>query len=203
MPPLRVVLASASPRRRELLTQIGLSTTVHPSGVSELPQPGETARQQARRLATAKGRQVAAALRGDPALVLAADTIVSIDGEALGKPDDEADAEGMLRRLRGASHEVVTGVFLQRTDDGRTLDDLDVTEVRFRSFDEVTLRAYAHCGEPLDKAGAYGIQGRGALLVERIDGSWSNVVGLPIERLPGWMARIGIDLNDLLNWSAP
>jgi len=202
MQPSRFVLASASPRRRTLLAQIGLRVTVEPSAIEELSLAGESAREQAQRLAVAKGRHVVSRLSGEPAVVIAADTIVAVAAESLGKPADADEAARMLRRLRGTTHEVITGVFLQRTDDGRTFESHEVTEVRFRDFDDSTLDAYAHCGEPLDKAGGYAIQERGALLVERIDGSWSNVVGLPVERLPGWLERIGVNLTEALNWRA-
>jgi septum formation protein len=104
----------------------------------------------------------------------------------------------MLRALRGRMHEVMTAVFLARTDDGRETVDLETTRVWFRDYDDRTIDAYVASGEPMDKAGAYGIQGQGATLVARYEGSWSNVVGLPVERLGAWLARIGIDLDRLI-----
>jgi septum formation protein len=200
MGPLRFYLASASPRRLELLREIGVDPRCVPADLDEAVAPGESPRRRVLRLAEAKGRAVAERLRGEPAgLILAADTAVVIDGEDLGKPADAAAAETMLQRLRGRDHDVLTGVFLLRTDDGRHHAGVDATLVRFREYDRRTIRAYVASGEPLDKAGAYGIQGRGAaLLVQRIEGSWSNVVGLPLERLPEWMGKIGLDLLDLL-----
>ncbi len=197
--PTRLLLASASPRRLELLRRLGLSPRTVPSDLHETEHPGEEPRAMVRRLAEAKGRSVAAGLDADaePWIVLAADTEVVVDGESLGKPAHAADAVSMLRRLRGRAHEVMTGVFLLRTDDRRALCEVETTRVRFRDYDEETIHDYVASGEPLGKAGAYAIQGRGAALAEEIDGSWSNVVGLPVERLAGWMARIGIDLDRL------
>ena len=113
----------------------------------------------------------------------------------LGKPRDTAEAALMLAELRGRTHEVLTAVFLARTDDGRATTGVESTRVRFREFEDETIRDYVASGEPLDKAGAYGLQGRGVLLTERIEGSWSNVVGLPLERLPEWLARLDLDFR--------
>jgi septum formation protein len=197
---LQLYLASASPRRRELLQGIGLAPRVMPTDLDERRRPGETARSQVRRLAEAKARHAGGRLRpADPAgIVLAADTVVVLDGECLGKPADPGEARSMLQRLSGRGHEVLTGVFLTRTDDGRSAWGVECTRVYFRPYDDRSVAAYVATGESLDKAGGYGIQGRGSLLCERIEGSWSNVVGLPLERLPGWMESIGIDLWDLL-----
>jgi len=202
---LRLYLASASPRRMELLKLIGLAPRAVPQALDEREQPGESPRDLVVRLSRAKGELAAAALgRPDPpAVLLAADTVVVLDGEVLGKPADPAEAGAMLRRLRGREHEVLTGVFLRRTDDGRSVSDVAATEVRFRDYDEATILRYVATGEPLDKAGAYGIQGRGVMLTEGIRGSWSNVVGLPVECLPGWLERIGIDLEQLRPGHAP
>ena len=107
----------------------------------------------------------------------------------------------MLRHLRGRTHEVLTGVWIARTDDGSSVAGLESTAVRFRNYDDALIRAYVATGEPLDKAGAYAIQGRGALFAEQIEGSWSNVVGFPLERLPGWLRRIGLTIEQLLDWT--
>jgi septum formation protein len=196
---LRVYLASNSPRRRFLLEQIGLEPIVLPASVEERPLAAEVPVHLVRRLAQAKGQQAAGRLLGAPrGLLLAADTAVVIDGMCLGKPACAREAADMLRRLSGRAHEVLTGVFLARTDDGRAVSDSVSTRVRFRPLDERTIGAYVAAGESQDKAGAYGIQGRGALLVENIEGSWSNVVGLPLERLPAWTAQLDLDLWDLL-----
>lgn len=197
--PTRLVLASASPRRLDLLRRLGLAPVTRPSNLHEDVLPDESPRELVLRLAEAKGRTVAAGLDpGEPPwVVLAADTGVVIDGRTLGKPRDPGDARSMLRRLRGRTHEVMTSVFLMRTDDGRHTCDVETTRVTFHPFDEPTIDAYVATGEPLDKAGAYGIQGGGGDLVDRIEGSWTNVVGLPLEQLDPWLARIGVDLKRL------
>jgi septum formation protein len=188
-------LASASPRRLELLRSIGFDPLVRPVGVDERANPGESPTDLVTRLAEAKAR---AAHRGlEPSaragLVLGADTTVVFDGACLGKPARAEEAEAMLRRLRGRTHEVITGVCLLRTGDGAAVVGSETTRVRFREYDDATILAYVASGEPLDKAGAYGIQGGGARLAAAIEGSWSNVVGLPLERLPGWLERLGAD----------
>jgi septum formation protein len=199
---LSLYLASASPRRRELLAQLGLDPTLLPVPVDETPRTGEAAQDLVRRLAAAKGREARRRLPpGVPALLLAADTAVVIDGECLGKPADPDDARAMLQRLCGRAHEVLTGVYLLRTDDAREVVAVDSTMVRFRSYDAAAVEAYLASGEGTDKAGGYGIQGRGVLFVDGIDGSWSNVVGLPLERLTGWLDAIGVDLWQLMRSS--
>jgi len=195
----RLVLASASPRRLELLRGAGVDPLVLAPRVEETPRRDEPPELRVSRLATAKARAVAAdlAARLPLAVVLGADTEVALDGLALGKPKDAVEAAAMLRALSGRAHDVLTGVHLLRLDDPRTTTSVVVTRVRFRAYDEAVVRDYVRCGEPLDKAGAYGIQGRGARLVESIDGSWSNVVGLPVEALDDWLARIGLGRGDL------
>jgi len=196
MSALRFYLASASPRRLELLRQIGIDPIVAPANVDERVRAGEAPEHFVRRLAERKARAAAERLAdATDGLLLAADTAVVIDGESLGKPTDPAESAAMLRRLRGRTHEVLTAVFLLRTDDGRSVGEVDSTRVHFRPFDDATVAVYVRSGEGVDKAGAYAIQGRGVLLVERIEGSWSNVVGLPLERLPDWVSRLGIDLG--------
>jgi septum formation protein len=191
-------LASASPRRRALLEQIGLAPQLRPACVDESPLPGEAARDLVLRLAESKAREAASRLGGAaPGVVLAADTVVLLEGSVLGKPADRADARSMLLKLRGRTHEVLTGVFLSRTDDGRSAAGIETTRVRFREYEVAAIDDYVASGEGLGKAGGYAIQGRGALLVERIEGSWSNVVGLPLERLPEWLKSLGLDLRDL------
>ena len=168
---LQLYLASSSPRRRELLRTIGLEARVLATDVDERRCRGETAGSQVRRLAQDKARQAGGRLRPSDAagVVLAADTIVVIDGDCLGKPRDPGEARSMLQRLSGRGHEVLTGVFLTRTDDGRSTCGVECTRVYFRPYDDRAVRAYVATGEPLDKAGSYGIQGRGSLLCERID----------------------------------
>jgi len=193
---LPLYLASASPRRRELLESLGLRFCVEPAELDESVLLGEEAPDHVVRLAAKKAATVAAALRdrGIAALVLAADTTVAIDGTILGKPADEADALSMLSRLAGARHEVFTACRLVRTDDGRAAATVAITGVRFNPWNEPLARWYVGTGEPMDKAGAYGIQERGVLLCSGIDGSWSNVVGLPLESLPSLFREVGDDL---------
>lgn len=174
----RLVLASSSPRRREILGALGLEFDVRPPDVDESLQPGEDASSAARRLAESK----AAATRAEPdELVIAADTIVVLDGELLGKPADPAEARSMLGRLAGRTHAVVTGLALGAGD--RMVSGAGWTEVRFRPLDAEEIAAYVETGEPLDKAGAYGIQGYGSALVEGIQGDYFNVMGLPVPTL--------------------
>ena len=179
------MLASASPRRRELLAQLGLTFRVMPPDIDETPLTGERPVDLVVRLAATKARTV----DGEP--VIAADTIVEVDGELFGKPVDDADARRMLQRLSGRNHHVHTGVAV-RTDE-RLETDVVTTTVRFAALRPGILDWYLATGEPLDKAGAYAIQGAGAVLVESVRGSVSNVVGLPLttlvhllERVTGW-----------------
>ncbi len=171
-----LVLASASPRRAEILRSLGIPFTILPVDVPEEPGPGESAEAAARRLAGQKAG-VAAALRpGD--WVLAADTLVFIDGETLGKPGDERAAAAMLRRLAGREHGVVTAVHLRRGDSpGMGL--AETSRVRFAPMSREEIDWYVASGEPRDKAGAYGVQGLGARFIEGIQGSFTNVMGLP------------------------
>jgi len=190
----RIVLASASPRRLELLRQMGVEPDVRPASLSEESLTGETPWAQALRLAEAKGRAVADRFAGDgpSTVVLAADTVVVVDGICLGKPASEEQARAMLRRLSGRTHEVLTGVWLRRTDDGRSASLVETSRVRFHSCSESVVRWYVATGEPMDKAGAYAVQGLGAVLVAEVVGSWTNVVGLPMEKLAPMLNRIGL-----------
>jgi septum formation protein len=188
------VLASASPRRAQLLRSVGIEPEIVPSEVDESTEPNESPGDGVARLAASKASRVAHGLATrDEAVVLGADTAVVLDGVPLGKPDDDDDARRMLRALSGRDHDVLTGVHVIAVGSGRTASVVDVTRVRFRELDEHWIRWYVATGEPRDKAGAYGIQGRGAWLTTAIVGSWSNVVGLPLERLPGLLAEVGID----------
>lgn len=178
-----LILASASPRRRQLLEMLGIEVDVRPSQVPEVRKPGEGPRDYALRLAHDK----ASAVPGD--LVLAADTIVVLDEELLEKPLDEDDAVQMLLRLQGRTHHVITAVALRA---GITVfEAVDVTAVTFRPAREGMLRAYVRTGEPMDKAGAYGIQGYGAALVEGIDGDFFGVMGLPLRLVLDLLAEAG------------
>jgi septum formation protein len=172
-----IVLASRSPRRRHLLEMLGIEHEVVPAAVEERREPGELPETMAVRLAAAKAVAVRR-LRPDR-FVLGADTVVVVDDDILGKPADAAEAEAMLARLAGREHRVVTAVALALPD-GDVLERFDVTRVVFRQLDRATIRDYVATGEPLDKAGSYGVQGRGAVLVERVEGDFFGVMGLPL-----------------------
>jgi septum formation protein len=176
-----LVLASASPRRRELLKQVGFSFEVHPAHIPEEPRPGEEPVAYVTRLAREKAQAVYDVL-GDPrAVVLGADTTVTLDEHILGKPDAAADAARMLRLLSGRTHRVITGVAVVSAEG--TEAAAEVTAVSFRTLSEEEIAAYVATGEPMDKAGAYAIQGRAARWIPRIEGCYFNVVGLPIARV--------------------
>lgn len=179
------VLASASPRRQELLTAAGYTFTVVTADVDETPVPGETPDTYVARLAEAKARAVLA--RRPDALVLGADTTVVVDGDILAKPADAADAARMISRLQGRAHEVLTGVALVSATWARVA--VAATSVWFAPMDAADIEAYVASGEPMDKAGAYGIQGRAARYVTRIEGSYSNVVGLPVALVHALLAE--------------
>jgi len=169
---------------------LGMTVRVVPPNIPEIRRPVETPVDYVERLA----REKALAVTGR--LVLGADTTVVVRDEVLEKPVDTPDALRMLRKLQGRTHQVVTSVAL--VADEAIHQATDVTNVVFRRMEESFLEAYVATGEPMDKAGAYGIQGKGALLVASIDGSWSNVVGLPLEILPGLLESIGVDVLSLL-----
>ncbi len=195
-------LASRSPRRLELLRAVGLDPLPCPVEIDESPRPGEPALALAARLAREKATAARVARRDDGTAgwLLAADTLVIVDGVALGKPLDDDEARSMLSRLSGRSHEVITGVHVMRTDIDRATAEVRTTVVRFRKLDPRTISRYVATGECRDKAGAYGIQGRGALLVEGIEGSWANVVGLPVERVARWIEAVALDPATVLGW---
>lgn len=186
---MRIYLASRSPRRRELLTQIGVAfdTILFRGGlredaeVDETPHPGESAVAYVERVARAKaehGGRIVGWRKLPVQPVLSADTTLEFNGEIIGKPQDAADAESILRRLSGCTHQVLTGVAVSYH--GRTEYVLSSSEVRFRTLDEDEIRRYVLSGEPMDKAGAYGIQGRAGLFVEHIAGSYTGIMGLPV-----------------------
>ena len=185
----RVVLASQSPRRRDLLALIGIDHTTRPADIDESVQAGETPEACVERLARTKAAHIAALERG--AVVIAADTVVVIDDCILSKPADTADAIAMLRALRGRSHVVYTAVCV--CWDGRSVAGIEPVQVRFRDLTDAEVEAYVATGEPMDKAGAYGIQGYGATIVERIDGDFFAVMGLPLVRLVRLLAEIGVE----------
>ncbi|HJR42039.1 MAG TPA: Maf family protein [Gemmatimonadaceae bacterium] len=189
MSAVRVILASGSPRRRDLLRMVGIDHEVISADIDESYLPGEPPIAHAERLAREKGRVVAE--RHPEALVLSADTIVVIDGEVLGKPVSEEEAVRMLRRLSGRTHTVFTAVAV--TWHGRTDSSVEAVTVTFRPMSDALIRAYVATGEPMDKAGAYGIQGYGATLVERIDGDFFAVMGLAIGGLIELVRQAGAE----------
>jgi septum formation protein len=186
-----IVLASGSPRRRELLTHLHVPFRVVVPDVDESARPGESPRALVRRLATEKAAAVAAALDNEAphTTVLAADTVVEVDGEILGKPLDADDARRMLRRLSGRSHHVHTGVALRRGE--HQAADTVTTVVTFVALSAPMIEWYLATGEPFDKAGAYAIQGTGGVFVEAVRGSVSNVVGLPLTTVARMLQAAG------------
>lgn len=187
-----VILASTSPRRRELLQQIGLTFTVDPADVDETILSGEKPEHYAVRVALDKARVAAA--RAGRGIIVAADTIVLLDDIILGKPLDDRDAERMLSMLSGKRHRVITGLALIDAGKGRSITDAAVTSVWFRQLTAAEIGSYVTSGEPRDKAGAYGIQGKGALLVHKIEGCYFNVVGLPLSLLADLFRQFDISL---------
>ena len=185
--PRRLVLASGSPRRRELLSALGLPIEVRPVDIDETPFEGEVADVYVSRLAESKARERGSA--GE--LILAADTVVAIDGELLGKPVDREHARAMLRRLSNQSHQVHTGVAVWDPAEDLLHAELSTTRVIFAELGEPEIEWYVESGEPMDKAGAYGIQGLAALFVESIEGNYSNVVGLPLPTVRRLLGRHG------------
>ena len=196
---MNIVLASGSPRRRDLLEKLGWSVHVVVPEIDERPLTSESPGNLCVRLSAAKAAKVAETrlYNGDVPIV-AADTIVVVDGDVLGKPADESESLLMLRRLQGRAHEVLTGVSV--IGKGKSLIGLERTIVNFRALDESAVRAYAASGEGMDKAGAYAIQGKGSLLVASIEGDYFNVVGLPLCRLGLMMEEMGLNLP--LQWGA-
>ena len=181
-----VVLASSSPRRRELLGLLGLKPEVVPADIDESWRNGEAPLAHCERLA----REKAIAVHRPDSLVIAADTIVVVDGDILGKPKDATDAAAMLRRLSGREHLVHTAMAVAYRN--HTASGVETTRVWFRSLDQATIQAYIATGEPLDKAGAYGIQGYGAVIVERINGDYFTVMGLGLGKLASLWQDVGV-----------
>lgn len=188
----QLVLASGSPRRREILAEAGLGYEVRPSNVDETVRPGEQPHALVARLAREKAEDVARALAGGPLRpVLGADTVVVLDDEVLGKPRDEADAVAMLARLTGRTHVVLTGIALSWTDGRPTRGEVVASQVEMRAADRAELKAYVALGESLDKAGAYALQGGASRFVTRVLGSRTNVIGLPREETLALLERAG------------
>lgn len=189
--PLRTILASQSPRRRDLLRQVGIEHEVMPADVDETYLPHEAPAPHAERLARLKAATLAA--DHPHALVIGADTIVVIDGRVLGKPADADDARRMLTRLSGRTHWVYTAVAVAR--DGALVSGVEAVEVTFRPLSPQQVAEYVATGEPMDKAGAYGIQGYGATLVERIHGEYFAVMGLALGRLVALLRDVGVSYH--------
>lgn len=187
---MKIVLASQSPRRKELLGRMGLEFVTQASKIDESAFDGLEARELVATLSREKAQWIARQLDGET-LVIGADTVVVRDGAALGKPKDAEDAVAMLLSLSGRDHQVCTGMTVCRGD--RVLTQVEETQVTFRELTEAEVRQYVSTGEPMDKAGAYGIQGLGGLLVEGIRGDYSNVVGLPVCRLGQMLKDFGVD----------
>jgi septum formation protein len=185
---VRVILASGSPRRHELLDMIGIAHEVIPANIDESQRNGERPVEHVERLAREKGAAIAE--RFPDSLVIAADTIVVIDGEVLGKPRGAAEARAMLHRLAGRTHMVFTAV--AASFHGRQESTVEEVSVTFLPLSDSTIANYVATGEPMDKAGSYGIQGYGATIVQRIDGDFFTVMGLPLARLVALLRELGV-----------
>jgi septum formation protein len=180
-----LTLASGSPRRRDLLAQLGYRLRIQPADIDETPTPNEDALVYAERMA----REKAAALQDPSALIIAADTVVHRNGVIFHKPENVLDAHRILGELSGDTHQVSTGTCVRLGD--RVLARVTTTQVRFRALSQQEIRGYVATGEPMDKAGAYGIQGIGGFMVHSIQGSYSNVVGLPLSQVLADLAELG------------
>ena len=186
---MQVILASASPRRLALLQQIGIEAKVCPADFDEVS--GSAVQAEDVVLANAIGKcKAVVKIKGDSLPVIAADTVVVAEGVILGKPQNEEDAVEMLKQLSGKTHKVMTGIAVSYA--GEMLAEVCETEVVFRELTDEEIKKYVATGEPLDKAGAYGIQGMGAVLVEKINSCYNNVVGLPLTRLQLILAKLGV-----------
>ncbi len=186
----KLILASASPRRAELLKQIGLDFEIIAGNVDETPPPGLSPPELVEFLAGKKAGAVAGKL--DDGIIIAADTVVVWQGQIMGKPQGNDDAFAILKKLQGSHHEVYTGVAINRARSGEVLVGHEHTRVFFRAIGEEEIRRYVAGGEPLDKAGAYGAQGLGAIFMERLEGCYTNVVGLPLARLSQMLGEFGV-----------
>lgn len=187
---MKLILASASSRRMEVLRDAGLTFQIISSAVDETPLPGEPPQELVRRLAESKAQLVAQRTVG-PALVVAADTIVALDGRVLGKPRSADEARETLRTLSGRSHSVLTGLAVIRLPEEAARLELETTQVTFAPLSDEDIMGYIATGEPFDKAGAYAIQGRGGRFVTRVEGCYFNVVGLPLARLFRILRELG------------
>jgi len=188
---MKLILASQSPRRRELLERMGLTEfEIRPAAGEEIASPDLAPAQLVEELSRQKAREIALSARPED-VIIAADTVVAADGRVLGKPHSAEEARDMLRFLSGRTHTVYTGVTVRQGE--RELTQHEATDVVFRTLTEAEIAAYLSTGEPMDKAGAYGIQGRGCVLVEGIRGDYYNVMGLPVCRLGLMLQNFGVD----------
>jgi septum formation protein len=199
---MKLILASSSPRRARILSDAGIPFDVVATEIDESRHPGEPVAAMVLRLAEAKARAAIAQLAAQPrpsedlaqetaAFFIGADTIVELDGDALGKPASAEPARAMLARLSGRSHRVMTGVAIVRMPDGRAQCEVETTDVRLAALDQQEIDSYVGTGEPLDKAGAYAIQGLGGRFIERVEGCYFNVVGLPLSRVCRILKELG------------
>jgi septum formation protein len=190
-----LILASASPRRRDLLSRLNVPFDTIPAEIAETPRPGEAPRALAERLAREKAEAVVAQLGRTPRrVVLGSDTIVVIGGEVLGKPRDPEHALALLRKLSGRTHRVMTGIAVVVSDTGRTRSRVVESRVTLRKADEAELRDYVATGESLDKAGAYALQGAGRRFIAGVEGSETNVIGLPMEETLAMLQEAGVEI---------
>lgn len=189
MPEPSIILASASPRRAELLKQIGVVFELAPSQIEERPHPDEAPADYITRIARAK--VIAVARERSAGLIIGADTVVVLNGQVMGKPENETDAQKMLRQLSGKWHAVLTGVALYDVQTRHEVADYEKTLVKFAQMTDAEIEWYVRTGEPMDKAGAYGIQGLGGLFVDEVAGNYYNVVGLPIPLVYRLARRLG------------
>jgi septum formation protein len=187
---MKLILASASPRRAEILRDAGIPFAILSSAVDETPFPEETPSQHVQRLADAKAELVAARAVG-PAIIIAADTVVTLEGRIIGKPSSTDDARQVLERLSGRTHSVVTGVTLIRLPDAERINFVETTQVQFATISSDEITRYLATEEPYDKAGAYAIQGRAGRYIPRIEGDYFNIVGLPLARVTQALADLG------------
>jgi septum formation protein len=190
---MKLILASASPRRAEILRNAGFEFEIRPAHVDETLLSGERPEDYVKRLAETKAKAIAGTIarEADASFVVGADTVVVVDGEIFGKPADAQDARRMLTRLSGRSHEVLTGIAVLRAADGTGGTVVETTQVTFRLLSQQDIEDYIATGEPFDKAGAYGIQGLGGKFVPRIQGCYFNVMGLPVSRLWQMLRSLG------------
>jgi septum formation protein len=189
---MKLILASTSPRRAEILRDAGIAFDVCAPQIDEARRPNEAAEKMVARLAEAKARAAAESVgEKDRAMIIGADTAVELDGEIFGKPRDAGDAREMLSYLSGRTHYVVTGIYVLRLPDGATRSAVETTAVTFADLDQNEIDAYVTSGEPFDKAGGYAIQGRAARYIPRIEGCYFNVVGLPLARLYALLGELG------------